>query len=407
MKILFLSELFHPNGGGAELATYLYAKLLSEAGSDVVVVTNKFGGEPEFSKNGNLTIYRLPLFKKNGSVKYSIFMRFNVLFSKFMRKIVKWADVVYVARFWYSAIPFAKALRTPVITQLHDYIPICPLSNIYDVSKHATCDHKGLLCSPKCIYAYEKIHGRSFTETLTSMALNSTLGAFFGKSVGFSDAIICVSKFQRRMIVDREPSLREKTCVIYNPLPKISHIEMEGDDFAYFGGPDYLKGFHTLYKALMHLNRERVNRKATRIHATKFPNSFGWFAKSSRELGISLYGKLDRVECNRLYKQVRAVIVPSICHEPWPYVVSEAIARGRFVIASRVGGIPEQVEGCKGALLCEPGNSKQLAEAIEFVGSLDREDVAELGFQSKEKFSKRFDNTISIRSFISICENLA
>ena len=124
MNILFLSELFYPYGGGAELATYLYAKLLNKAEFKVVVVTNRFAGESEVLKNGNLTVYRLPLFKKGGSVKYSVLKRFDVLLSSFMRKMVKWADAVYIPRFWYSAIPLAKAYGKPVITHLHDYIPI-------------------------------------------------------------------------------------------------------------------------------------------------------------------------------------------------------------------------------------------------------------------------------------------
>lgn len=32
MNILFLSELIFPHGGGAEFATYLYAKLLAKLG---------------------------------------------------------------------------------------------------------------------------------------------------------------------------------------------------------------------------------------------------------------------------------------------------------------------------------------------------------------------------------------
>jgi hypothetical protein len=64
VKILFLSELFYPYGGGAELATYLYAKLLSRAGFNVVVVTNRFSGEPDFSNNEGFAVYRLPLFGK-------------------------------------------------------------------------------------------------------------------------------------------------------------------------------------------------------------------------------------------------------------------------------------------------------------------------------------------------------
>ena len=403
MNVLFLSELFHPHGGGAELATYLYANLLSGEDSSVVVVTNRFAGEPEVSKNGNLTTYRLPLFK-NKSIKYSILKRFDVLFSSFMRKLMKWADVIYIPRFWYAAILLAKAYGKPVVTHLHDYIPICPLTTLYNASKYTVCNSNSLLCSPRCIYVFEKTQGRGFTETLTSIALNSTLGRYFGKFVKFSDAIICVSKVQRDMIIKGEPSLRDKTYVIHNPLPELSCTEMEGDDFAYFGGPNYRKGFHILYQAMMRINH--TNRRVTKIHATKFASSSKQLAKSLSGLGILLYGKLYNDEYEKLYRQIRAVIVPSIWHEPWPYVVVEAIIRGRFVIASSTGGIPEQVKGCKGALLFETGNYEQLAEAIEFVRSLKRETIVDLGFQNKETFLKRFDNETTIRRFIDVYENL-
>jgi len=111
MNILFLSELFYPHGGGAELATFLYAKLLSEAGFNIAVVTNRFVAESEVSKNENLIIYRLNLVKDNGIGKYSILQRFDVLFSSFMRKMVKWADVVYASSRLYSYLPHSRFIR--------------------------------------------------------------------------------------------------------------------------------------------------------------------------------------------------------------------------------------------------------------------------------------------------------
>ena len=404
MKILFLSELFYPHYGGAELATHLYANLLSGADFNVVVVTNRFSGEPKVSKNGNLTVHRLPLFKENASVKYSTLKRFDVLFSSFMRKMMKWADIIYIPRFWYSAIPLAKAYGKPVITHLHDYLPICPLSNIYDVSKDAVCNNNSLLCQPRCIYVYEKTQGRGFTETLTSIALNSTVGRYFGKFVKSSDVVICVSKAQRDIVIKGEPSLRDKTYVIHNPIPELSYTEMEGDDFGYFGGPNYLKGFHTLYRALMYINN--ADQRVMKIHATKFLSSSKQFTKSLTRIGILPYGKLDNKEYKKLYRRVQAVIVPSTWHEPWPYVVVEALVQGRFVIASRVGGIPEQVEGCKGVMLFEAGNYNELADSMKFVAGLEKEKIVDLGFQNRETFLKRFDNESSLKGFIGVCERL-
>lgn len=401
MNIFFLSELFYPHGGGAELSAHLYAELLRGADFNVVVLTNRFGGEPEVSKKGNLTIYRLPLFRGNGSVKYSILKRFDVLFSSFVRKMMKWADLVYVPRFWYSAIPLAKAYRKPVITHLHDYIPVCPLSNLYDVSKDAVCNQNSLLCPPKCIYAYGRKQGVGLSETLSSIALNSTIGHCFGKLVKLSDAVICVSKAQRDMIIKREPSLRAKTFVIYNPLPELSHVDIECDDFGYFGGSNYLKGFGVVCRALAFLNDPSVV-----VHATGFSVLKADQDESLGRLGIVAYRRLDYSEQQKFYGQIRGVLFPSIVPEPFPYVTAEAILRGRIVIASKIGGIPEQVEGCESALLCEPGNPKKLAEAIEFVGGLDRESITELGVKSREVFLKRFDNETTIKSFITILEHL-
>jgi len=403
MRILFLSELFYPHGGGAELASYLYAKFLAEKGSDVVVITNRFGEEPAYSINDHLTTYRLDLFGANSSVKYSIFKRFDILLSSFMRKMIDWADLVYIPRFWYSAIPYVKSLGKPVITHLHDYFPICSLSNSFDMSQKSVCT-KNLSCSQKCIYAYEITQGRSSTQVLTSMVLNSTLGRFVGKLVRFSDAIICVSKKHREVIVEQENSLAKKTSVVYNPLPLISDVELQGDDFGFFGGPNYLKGFHVLTKSLKQINETKP--KSVKVHCTKFSGLDRKIGDCLTKIGISPIGKLVEDDYMNLYKKIKAVIVPSVWHEPWPYVVVEAIVRGRFVIASRIGGMPEQFEGCKNVIFCEPGNSRQLAEAIGVVSDMKRDEIFEAGMKDKKNFNMNFNNAKSIRDFTNICENL-
>lgn len=106
MNILFLSEQFPPHGEGLNsLPTCMLG--LSEADFHVVVVTNSYAEKSGVSKSRNWVVYRLPLFNGSSTVKYSILWRFDMLFSDFMRKVMRWADLVYVPRFWYSAIPLA------------------------------------------------------------------------------------------------------------------------------------------------------------------------------------------------------------------------------------------------------------------------------------------------------------
>lgn len=357
MNILFLSEMYYPQGGGAELATHLYARLLSREGFNVIVVTNRFDGEAELSKNERLTVYRLPLFKGTGSVKYSILTRVDVLFSHFIGKLMKWADVVYVPRYWFSAILLAKAHRRPVVTHLHDYIPICSLSNLFDVSKNTVCD-KRALCSTRCIYAYEKAGTRGLGPVLGSTLLNSTLGWYFGKAATLSDAIVCASKAQRNLIIKRHADLASKTHVIYNPLPEVLPRKAKGEDFGYFGGPSYMKGFQVLYKAAAHIYQ--VRHKKLRIQATKFSGISARFTSDLSKLGIVAHGRLSSEDYATLNDGIRTVIVPSVWEEPLPYVVTEAMLSGKLLITSRIGGIPEQVENCEGVFLFDAGEDGQL-----------------------------------------------
>jgi glycosyltransferase involved in cell wall biosynthesis len=398
MNILFLSELFYPHGSGGELATYLYAKLLSNTGFNVAIVTNRFLGESEISKNDNLTIYRVPLLRQNEGDKYSVLRRFDILLSSFMRRMVKWSNVVYIPKFWYSAIPLVKSYRKPIITHLHGYNPVCPLSIFYDVSKNSLCNHSNLICPPKCIYAYERPQG-NFIKSIESTALNSIIGRYFGKLIKLSDAIICVSEAQRKIIIERMPCLQAKTYVIYNPMPEISPISVESNDFGYFGGPSCVRGYYILFNAVSRINH--INHKVT-IHATQFPSSARYPAAPLSRLGFYLYEKLDNNQYKKIYMRIRTTIVPSIWPECSPYVVSEALFHERLVIASRVGGIPEQTEGLEGSFLVEPGDSQQLANTIEYVRDLPKEVKADLGSKNREGFIKKFSNKKTLTNFISV-----
>jgi glycosyltransferase involved in cell wall biosynthesis len=232
--------------------------------------------------------------------------------------------------------------------------------------------------------------------------LNSALGRYLGKFVKLSNAIICVSKAQKNIITARIPSLNRKIHVVYNPLPELSCTDIiEGDDFGYFGGPSPLKGFHVLCRAMTKINTEKLI-----VHATNFSNPKKDICELASRLRISLHERLVGKSYDRLYKQIRAVIVPSVSLEPWSYVAVEAILRRRLVIASYIGGIPQLVEGCKGAFLFKAGNYCELAEKMEYVKGLSKEVAADLGAQNREVFTNKFSNERTIDDFTNLCRNL-
>lgn len=67
-----------------------------------------------------------------------------------------------------------------------------------------------------------------------------------------------------------------------------------------------------------------------------------------------------------LYASAAVVVLPSFA-EGVPVVLMEAMACGRPVVATRVGGIPELVQHGVTGLLVAPGDAEELADALQWV----------------------------------------
>jgi glycosyltransferase involved in cell wall biosynthesis len=230
------------------------------------------------------------------------------------------------------------------------------------------------------------------------MLLTVGVWPFIGRWVLLSDAIVCISEGQRKVLATRMPSLIRKSRLIYNPLPEVTAIGIDGDEFGYFGGPNPLKGHDVIVRA------SDLTRSPTIVRATSFGHDV---TRSFHNGSRILYSRrLSEPQYKRMLQNIRTVIVPSIWAEPLPYVVSEAILRGKLVIASDVGGIPEQTSQCPGAFLVPPMNEETLAELMDYVSSLDAEEASDLAAKSRETLVKKFDNSIAIGQFVSLLREL-
>jgi glycosyltransferase involved in cell wall biosynthesis len=72
----------------------------------------------------------------------------------------------------------------------------------------------------------------------------------------------------------------------------------------------------------------------------------------------------DVHDVRNVYSALDITCVPSIQPEPFGCVVMESMAIGTSVIGSRCGGISEQIIDGKTGFLVEPGNERELAEAL-------------------------------------------
>ena len=101
------------------------------------------------------------------------------------------------------------------------------------------------------------------------------------------------------------------------------------------------------------------------------------------EGSVELLAPMARRELRSLFDRSSCLVLPSRS-EGLGRVVLEAMARGRPVVASRVGGIVELVEdGCNGRLV-EPGDARSLGEAL-IATIRDRRVARAMGDESRRR----------------------
>jgi len=90
-----------------------------------------------------------------------------------------------------------------------------------------------------------------------------------------------------------------------------------------------------------------------------------------------------------MYAAADIFVLPSMA-EGDPLVTLEAMASGLPVIATRVGGIPNQVRDDWNGFLVDPGNEEQLAERIAYLLE-NPEERKRMALNSRRRAEEEFD----------------
>jgi glycosyltransferase involved in cell wall biosynthesis len=394
MRVAIFSSALWPLGSGGELATYLYAELMRGLGVDPIFILNELD-------EASLQRHEFKLLKprRAGKGKYAIALDIKALI-----EVLRNIDVAYFVASNLELIPFVKKfVGKPVVVHVHSYYPLCPVGHMYNFYRGEVCDGGWGDCA-KCIWVYEA-QRRSFPEAFLSAALNATIGGCFLGTLSMADAIVFVSEAQRKLFL-KNASKRgfnidhKKTYIVYNPLPNLEFVEIEGDDLGFLGGFDPIKGFEVLFKAW---HKVYPKYQQNKLYVTK-----GKHIRSFERVGIVVYRRLmPPTEILTVIRKVRALVVPSLSPEPAPYACVEACLYGRLLIASDIGGIPEIVGGLPGVKLTPPGDESELADALEWALSMSREEVVELGLKNREGVLSRFNNFKSAKELLKIFERVS
>ncbi|MEM2767818.1 MAG: glycosyltransferase family 4 protein [Candidatus Bathyarchaeia archaeon] len=381
-KVLIISERWWPDGTGGILASHFIAGLLQGAGFKLTVV---HGTKEPIRLNGIRYVYSSLLSVRD---KHRLWLNCSILARKhWFRELISRSDVVYIPRYCYPLIPVAKRFGKRVVVHLHDYQPVSYNSIVFS---------EQTMRSRVNAISFETLEHGSIARALLA-GFTSPMNRLCRIWLREADGMICVSRRQAEIIGNMAPELASKLRVIYNPLPDIHPVKKSLDDptFLYLGGDSYVKGFHVLLKASWKLLKKDPHVKFLLTQRFKNPT-----VSAIKRLGkaYNLLGHLKYEKVLKLHSITHALLFPSIWEEPLPYAVMESMVVGTLPIASKIGGVPEILAGTPAeGLMCEPNNVEGFAEHMEYVLSMDQEQLKDIGLSLREAMLKRFNHE-SIRN---------
>jgi glycosyltransferase involved in cell wall biosynthesis len=394
-KVLTVSEIFWPEGGGAELATRLIVEQLSRAGCEVTVVTGTRKPEPV----PGVEFHYTPLLKaSNRLIRWGLMEALTQ--QRWFKELLKSHDVLYVPLAAYPLIPLAKKHGLRVVVHLHNYAPVRYSSVKYYFEPDALT-----LSQELKLALYHELHAHRNPARAALMPLSFALYKRSRAWIRQADTIICVSKRQAEIVAKSAPELADKIYVAYNPLPpELANLKLEKaldevPTILYIGGDSYIKGFHIVLKTLYLLNKKRVNMKFIMAgsYSQKNIKILKNLAKKLTKLEVLILGKINYCKIIELHKSVWALFYPSIIEEPLPYALVESMALGTLPVTSKTGGILEVIRGTRAVEFAfQPENIEDAVNKLEMLALISKAEVTSLGYKFRKKIGSFSESLISI-----------
>ena len=348
-RIALFPSAFHPSLGGVEELTGQLALNFVKRGLEVMIFTNRWPRDlPSTEQWKGVALRRLPLRLPENGLKSRLgaWLTRRTVYRKLLAQVRDFgADVIHVqcvsSNGWYASAVAAQ-LGVPLVVTAQGEL---------------TMDAGGL-------YQKSPFHNRLLQGVLGSAqrvtgCSRSTLGdleAFFGCPFGLRGTVVHNG-------VGLEAFESGASWVHTAPY------------FLGIGRIVPQKGFYELIKAYAASGVTEIDL----LLAGEGPD-MGRLLALRAELGlcgrVHFLGRAGRAAVHSLMRGATGVVVPSL-REPFGIVSLEAMAAGKALLASCVGGIPEVVPEGAGVRLVPPGEVDALADGLRWLGGGASGDCAE------------------------------
>jgi glycosyltransferase involved in cell wall biosynthesis len=353
MRILLLSQFYPPVIGGEERHVRNLALALAARGHEVSVATQA-GREPSgMTMDGAVRLWRIRGTAQRAGTLFSDPVRPfappfpdpELLFG--LRRVVssEKPDIIH-AHNWllHSYLPLRLVSQAPFVVTLHDYSLLCARKNYLHMGR-TPCGGPG---ARKCLMCASQHYGNA-KGWITTLG-NWVDGALECRAVDMFLAVSCaVARINR--LPERGVPFEIVPNFVPDAIADLSRdldprlADLPAEYMLYVGDLSVQKGVQLLLDA--------YRRTGTTVPLLMIGRPLPDFPASVPK-GVKVLGAWPHAAVMQASRRCLFGIAPSIWHEPCATVVIEAMALGRAMVVSDLGGMPDLVQHMETGLVVRP-----------------------------------------------------
>lgn len=268
---------------------------------------------------------------------------------------------------------------TPVVQTLHDCKMVCPTWNGVKVSGVMCEKGFGTSCyKDGCISFYRYI-SQWIWRKINLFLVKTRVNALIAPSMALNRVLLCYglepihipnyTDTSKYLLSDSIPDGKKILCACYlSPSKGVKHLISA-----------FKKVLLKIPSAILDIAGDGPEKQ----YLEKL------CASLNVQNSVIFHGIVPHDKLPEFYGRANIVVLPSVVAENCPLVLLEAMASGKAVIGSRIGGIPEIVAENETGLLYNPYDDIELSEKIIQLLS-DPKKTWEMGKSGKKRVEKKF-----------------